>query len=77
MLAVCIVAEHNPSTAEEIIKDRIGPDEQVIGMWPLPPSAIMALDWKPGQFTFWRDPAMKIPQASPRPRPAYQAHRRY
>jgi hypothetical protein len=55
MLAVYIVAEPNPGTAEEIIKDRIGPDEQVTGMWPLPPSAIMAFRLKPGQFTFFRD----------------------
>jgi hypothetical protein len=55
ILALYVVAERNPNSAEGIIKDRIGPDEQVTGMWPLPPSAIMAFGLKPGQFTVFRD----------------------
>jgi hypothetical protein len=55
ILALYVIAERNPATAEKIIKDRIGLGEQVTGMWPLPPSAIMAFRLKPGQFTLWRD----------------------
>jgi hypothetical protein len=38
MLAVYVVAEHNPRTAEEIIKDRTGPGEQ--GDWHVAIAAI-------------------------------------
>jgi hypothetical protein len=53
MHTLYVVAEGDPTKAEQTIKSIMAPNEQVTAVYPLPAAIIEVFDLGPGQFTHW------------------------